>query len=792
MGTTRTTRTKGRRLSSAAAVPTPAGNGPAERHPTEGFLTRPLTGEDVNLKPLASKCENGRPTANLATEAPTAHTADETISGRDHKQTRPTEGVTTDVRQRRTRPTEDEATERAAQRPEITGETAEHGRTTERPSGRVTNPKGGDIADCLAAGDLDGLLGPLLGDMACRARLFYDVRLGNVSPANAIKELFRRSARGWTFLPVHIRHHWTAGVVKREAGELTAVVFDSAPSPASEADILTVFRALIIRKVEVISPFKQARGSNECGLHLILVALLLHENILEQAGGRQPQLVDLKPWRATLAGDLAARRAPRLQDLVKVVPALEKILPLLPSGGGGRQRTICGLCGEIAYAPSRCGCGVAVHEICRTCSVCKRQATEQEDAGRRQASERAEQQREERDQRTSVVRMHNPYATAAPLAETSVEASRPLTAATTKMLSLEQPSTRTEEECNDDGDDDDNDTLDELSAAILPPSLFQKGDALPSASIAPAALRGEFLAQIVANSVRTPFLSTLGLAASTRAAHRRTLKWLSTLPAQNRELAQAPLTTFLVEVYAITAKARNWKASTLVTKMASTQGALALLPLYSGYMPQVHLKLCPLWTQAVKGAGRRAREEVAKQAKVATWQMVREAIWKEKNLKVRMAMLFAWMTCARVGCILQLRSENVTQTPQGMSVQFRRGKSVLARGMAYTVHTCSVPTDFTKECGTFLATHRGNLFNNTKGVQIKNALRRVDPALEQRSLRRGSLQTLAKEGNISLTEMLNFSGHATVAMLRRYLDFGRHDPPQQAQAAAEAAESMCR
>jgi hypothetical protein len=57
------------------------------------------------------------------------------------------------------------------------------------------------------------------------------------------------------------------------------------------------------------------------------------------------------------------------------------------------------------------------------------------------------------------------------------------------------------------------------------------------------------------------------------------------------------------------------------------------------------------------------------------------------------------------------------------------------------------------------------------GPQVRQALRAVDPALEQRSLRRGALLTMAAAG-VSEAVLLEFSGHTTGRMLRRYLGFG--------------------
>jgi hypothetical protein len=57
------------------------------------------------------------------------------------------------------------------------------------------------------------------------------------------------------------------------------------------------------------------------------------------------------------------------------------------------------------------------------------------------------------------------------------------------------------------------------------------------------------------------------------------------------------------------------------------------------------------------------------------------------------------------------------------------------------------------------------------GVEVRKLLREINPDLEQRSLRRGALQAMGENGT-SEADLLTFSGHASVEMLRRYLSWG--------------------
>ncbi len=95
---------------------------------------------------------------------------------------------------------------------------------------------------------------------------------------------------------------------------------------------------------------------------------------------------------------------------------------------------------------------------------------------------------------------------------------------------------------------------------------------------------------------------------------------------------------------------------------------------------------------------------------------------------------------------------------------------------AYSIFTPLPPGKYRKEFEDHLKegirSKRKWLFQQVQGNHIKLALRRAHPDLEQRSLRRGAIQTLAATG-LSDEELLKYSGHTNVQMLRRYLNFGK-------------------
>ena len=236
-----------------------------------------------------------------------------------------------------------------------------------------------------------------------------------------------------------------------------------------------------------------------------------------------------------------------------------------------------------------------------------------------------------------------------------------------------------------------------------------------------------------------------------------------------------PLDEALVALFTRQRKNKRLRWSTTITKMATVHGALRLLPLYTTTRFPVMMKESVVWMQSMKGAGKESKQEVPNQATPATWSLVEEAIKKESIMSHKMAVLLTWLTCGRGGDVLLLEPNCVELQENGMMVHFRRGKTVKTRG-AYSIFTPH-PTDQLKESfGIFLkealASKRKWLFQGVQGKHVKEALRRADPKLEQRSLRRGAIQTLAGSG-LGDEEMLKYSGHANVQMLRRYLNFGK-------------------
>jgi len=345
-------------------------------------------------------------------------------------------------------------------------------------------------------------------------------------------------------------------------------------------------------------------------------------------------------------------------------------------------------------------------------------------------------------------------------------------------------------------DDDDDDPLDELYAdndgisasnadeaaertiedledichqyADAPPFQGGNGHPPPVAALKGADLIAYLRAPAAAGQI--PALSMQGLVKSTHQEHRRMAQQLLEMP---EDLRKAPLSTSVAEFLLRRRKSKNWKWATTVKYMATAQGLCSLLPLYV-MSPAINLAACPVWRQALKAAARHCRRELPKQPKAATLHQVERTLRNEACLPTFAAILISWMTAARTGCVLQLQRSCVQlHDDRTLSVTFLRGKGALSRATAYTVHTPRVAQQFLPRLQKWLAERHSWLFpTTTNSKTIKEALRREDPALECRSLRRGALQALAQQPGISDETLMLFSGHGSVKTLRRYLNWG--------------------
>ncbi len=253
------------------------------------------------------------------------------------------------------------------------------------------------------------------------------------------------------------------------------------------------------------------------------------------------------------------------------------------------------------------------------------------------------------------------------------------------------------------------------------------------------------------------------------------LKRLAELPA---DLLQAPLPVALAEWINRRRKAAPWRWATALKNAAVVQGALALLPLYRATLHPILLAPQPIWRQTMRTLATKTKRELPRQPMACSKELAIRAIERARP-EMAACLALTWATCQRSGCILKVRFSEcaLDLTHMTASVKMVRGKVSASRG-PYTVHTPQMPPQLWLAVTTFFATRPAStpgdspLFPNITGVMVKEALREVDPLLEQRSLRRGSLQHMATLPNMTNEWLRTLSGHTNDATLFRYLNWG--------------------
>jgi len=233
---------------------------------------------------------------------------------------------------------------------------------------------------------------------------------------------------------------------------------------------------------------------------------------------------------------------------------------------------------------------------------------------------------------------------------------------------------------------------------------------------------------------------------------------------------------------------KRWKHQTLHRHLCSVVGALANLPLYSNVPCPVTFRFDPEFKAALGSIHQDAQQSQPSGQTAASVDHMAVAVEEEPTLWVQAALIIMWVTCARPGCILQLRPEDVTLDIETglLTINFRAGKGVKLRGPytvpAHLASTWKEIVDRYLRARTNMKTNSPLLFPPVDKVTTLNqrmptmlrSLRVANPALNMRSMRRGSLQTLAMSG-MPIKQVMERAGHTNERTTRRYLDWGRLD-----------------
>eukprot|EP00760_Papus_ankaliazontas_P009983 PhM_4_TR14170/c6_g3_i3/m.47363 len=253
---------------------------------------------------------------------------------------------------------------------------------------------------------------------------------------------------------------------------------------------------------------------------------------------------------------------------------------------------------------------------------------------------------------------------------------------------------------------------------------------------------------------------------------QRHLWWCKTLMNENITTTNA-----LINYIDDTRQRRQWKWSTTCTKIGELIGYAKRPIAYNDDRNTVTMITTDTFKAYHKFAQQKAAEE---EVDYPTPLKQRHALAMLNDLttarETSAAALLGliWTTTARIGCALQLLSQNVDAGRKNR-VKFTKGKGVKARKGPYTVHTDF--GEFAKAIAQQKQRHHPHLFPNNMHSRLRStlrtAMRKYNARYELRSPRRGALCHMADRG-CPMKLLLQFSGHKRKETLLRYLNWGWH------------------
>ena len=280
-----------------------------------------------------------------------------------------------------------------------------------------------------------------------------------------------------------------------------------------------------------------------------------------------------------------------------------------------------------------------------------------------------------------------------------------------------------------------------------------------------------------------------GIGASTRKSHQRHLKLMQAALLKHHDLASEPVPLVCIKVLLRARAALGWSHTTLAKHAGSVAGAMARLDQYlcpsdqHGPVSPIQLAQYSIWQDFMREATRQARMAKTRIPQAATALEVTKVMHRlvrEGKRFLAVTLWLGWTHAARPSDVWRLERHDVVMEGERLTITWRRGKVVASRG---PYSTFAAMGEFAGLLSTFLNSFppSATMFLTAgpwKSASLLKELRATNRQLELRSLRRGALQLLSTMGTPEEILMI-FSGHSSIATLRRYLGY---------QPAAEVAE----
>jgi hypothetical protein len=223
------------------------------------------------------------------------------------------------------------------------------------------------------------------------------------------------------------------------------------------------------------------------------------------------------------------------------------------------------------------------------------------------------------------------------------------------------------------------------------------------------------------------------------------------------------------------AKQRRWAPSTELTCAAAIESALKRAQIF-GAQSSTLLRISPWWECYIRDLNHRKRTQ-GRGPTVGITKEQMKRVMERLDGPVQLLTALAWAHAARVGNMLDLHPAWITMDMDASTVRilWKDSKTAATRGI-YSA-SATMNKEQMKLLSQWLASRpqHAPIASGRQGLLImakmREALRAENTAADLRSIRRGSLRTMAKAG-VDMATMMRISGHQSEQSLLIYIESG--------------------